>query len=135
MKIVTILLISIVFSGCIGCRAYRRSSLEGTYDLQARDDAGNLVFEGTISLTSVSGEEVRGDCKVVKVTESFGFSKDPGRCEGTRSGDKIFLDLAPGVDDAGVDLEGVWRDGHIEGTWRVRSFAGATLGKFKALRR
>lgn len=135
MKTIAILLILIVFSGCIGCSALRRDPLLGTYDLQAHDYAGNLAFEGTISISSVVNGEVRGSCKLVNVMQSLGFGKD-GPYEGVLSGEKIYIDLAPRMDDGGVDFEGVWREGYIEGSWRIRSFAGdRTLGKFKAIRR
>jgi hypothetical protein len=133
--IVTLTLVLMVGFGQCG-HSHDQSSLVGKYDLQGRDYSGTLIFNGAISLTSHQNAELRGTCKVVKVTEAFeGAVNKDGPCEGKVAGDKVTLYLAPNLYDGGLVLEGDWVEGRITGTWMIESMAGGkTFGTFEAVK-
>ena len=136
MKIILLssLLLLLGLSDCH--RSPNQSSLIGKYELQGHDYSSKLIFNGAIVLTSLENDEVKGSCKVVKVAETFrGSVNTDGPCEGKVSGNKITLYLAPGLSDAGVELEGHWGNGRITGTWRIDSMTGGrTFGTFEAVK-
>ena len=54
-------------------------------------------------------------------------------CEGLIDGDKVNIDTAPFLDDAGLLLEGQSGEGRITGSWRIDGFVTSeVLGKFEA---
>ncbi len=135
MIVLSSLMLLLAFGSCSRSRGH--SSLVGKYDLQGHDYAGQLIFKGTISFTDLNNNQVKGNCKVVKVAQTFrgAVDKKDGPCEGEVSGNKITLDLAPGLSDAGLVFEGQWTDARIDGTWRIESFLGGkTFGTFEAIK-
>lgn len=131
--VISALVLLLGFGNCSHSRD--QSPLVGKYDLQGHDYSGRPIFNGVLSLTSFDNSELKGMCKVVKVAETFeGAVNTDGQCEGKVSGDKITLDLAPGLFDGGIVFEGHWSEGRIEGTWRIESMAGGkTFGTFEAV--
>ena len=113
------------------------TALLGKYELVGHDDAGRLIFTGTILLTSLEQNNLKGQCKVVKATEAFegAIAKD-GPCEGSVAGKKVTLDLAPQLADGGLIFEGQLDDGRITGVWMFDTFGGSKpLGKFEAVKK
>ena len=111
-----------------------RNPLLGKYVLQARDYDGKAIFDGTLSIDTFENGRIKGQCTLTNVNANLGFGKD-GPWEGEVSGEEIVLDLAPQLDDAGMTLEGHWREGYISGTVTVESFAGGRhVGTFEAQR-
>lgn len=134
MIVLSSLVLLLAFGPC--SRSPEHRPLVGKYDLQGHDYAGQLIFKGSISLTDLNSDQVKGHCQVVKVAEAFRGAVDKdGPCEGQISGNKITLDLAPKLSDGGLVFEGQWTDARIEGTWTIESFAGGkTFGTFEALK-
>ena len=136
MRTIGFLMVVIVvgFGHCSQSREQR--PLVGNYDLQGHDYSGKLIFKGAISLTSFENTELNGTCKVVKVENTFeGAVNKDGPCEGKVSGDKITLNLAPGLSDGGLVFEGHWNESRISGSWRIESMLGGkTLGTFEAVK-
>ncbi len=134
MIVLSSLMLLLAFGSCSRSRGH--SPLVGEYDLQGHDYAGQLIFKGAISLTDLNHNQVLGHCKVVKLAQAFRAAVDTdGPCEGKVSGNKITLDLAPGLSDGGLVFEGQWTGTRIEGTWRIESLTGGkTLGTFEALK-
>ncbi|MGH9931402.1 MAG: hypothetical protein ACREA9_19520 [Pyrinomonadaceae bacterium] len=134
----TIVILTLVLMVGFGQCGHSRdqSSWVGTYDLQGRDYSGTLIFNGAISIASHQNNELRGMCKVVKVTEAFeGVVNKDGPCEGKVAGDRVTLYLAPNLSDGGLVFEGHWMERRITGTWMIESMAGGrTFGTFEAVK-
>lgn len=112
-------------------------ALLGRYELVGRDNAGRLIFKGTILVTSLEQNDLKGQCKVVQATEAFeGAVEKDGPCEGSVAGKNVTLDLAPQLADGGLIFEGQFEDGRITGIWMFDTFAGSEpLGKFEAVKK
>jgi hypothetical protein len=109
----------------------------GRYELVAHDNAGRLVFTGTISLTSLEQKHLKGQCIVVREKNApEGLHDENGGCEGLIDGKMVSIDSAPSLDDAGLLLEGQFDDDRITGIWRIDGFATSEpLGKFEAVKK
>lgn len=114
-----------------------QSSILGRYQLTAHDNAGRLVFTGTISLTSLEQDHLKGQCTVVREKNApEGLLDENGGCEGLIEGKMVNIDSAPSLDDAGLLLEGQFDDDRITGIWRIDGFATSEpLGKFEAVQK
>jgi hypothetical protein len=125
------------FSHCSRQPANPQSAMLGRYELVGHDNAGQLIFTGAISLTSLEQAELKGQCKVVKATEAFEGAVDKdGPCEGLVEGNSVTLDLAPSLADGGLIFEGQFDNGRITGIWMFETFAGRKpLGKFEAVKK
>jgi hypothetical protein len=133
--VISALVLVAAFGNCGHLR--NQNTLVGYYDLKGKDYSGRVIFNGSISFTSLENTDLSGICKVVKVSETFnGTVNKDGPCEGKVSGGKVTIYLSPTLSDGGLVFEGDWSEGRIAGTWRIESFAGAkTLGTFEAARK
>lgn len=113
------------------------TALLGRYELAGHDNVGRLIFTGTILLTSLEQNDLKGQCKVVKATEAFeGAVEKDGPCEGSVADKKVTLDLAPQLADGGLIFEGQFDNGRITGIWMFDTFAGSKpLGVFEAVKK
>lgn len=109
----------------------------GQYELSAHDNSGQLVLTGTISMTSLEQNDLKGQCTLVwKKNAPEGLLDENGNCEGLMDGKMVSIDSAPSLDDAGLLLDGEFNDGRITGVWRVDGFATSPpLGKFEAVKK
>ncbi len=114
-----------------------QSPMLGRYELAAHDNSGRLVFTGTISLTSLEQNHLKGQCTVVREKNApEGLLDESGGCEGLIDGKMVSIDSAPSLDDAGLLLEGQFDDGRITGIWKIDGFATSEpLGKFEAIKK
>lgn len=113
------------------------TALLGRYELVGHDNAGQLIFTGTLLFTSLEQNDLKGQCKVVRATEAFeGAVEKDGPCEGSVAGKNVTLDLAPQLADGGLIFEGQFEDGRITGIWMFDTFAGSKpVGKFEAVKK
>lgn len=114
-----------------------QSSVLGQYELSAHDNSGRLIFTGTISLTSLEQNHLKGQCTIVREKNVPASLRDESAsCEGMMEGKTVTIDSAPSLDDAGLLFEGQFNDGRITGVWRVDGFATSPpLGKFEAVKK
>jgi len=109
----------------------------GRYELEGRDNTGQLAFAGTISFVSIEQNHLKGPCKIIRqqnAPEEL-FEKD-GNCEAVIDGKKISFDSAPSLDDAGLLLEGEFDGEAIRGTWKLDAFATSKpVGTFDAVKK
>lgn len=115
----------------------RQTTILGQYELSAHDKLGKLMLTGTISLTSLEQNHLKGQCTVVWEKDApEGLLNEQGSCEGLIDGKMVSIDTAPSLDDAGLLLEGPFDDGRITGVWRIDGFATSEeMGKFEAVRK
>ena len=113
------------------------SPILGRYDLTAHDNAGRLAFTGTIALTSLQENHLKGQCTVVREKSApEGLLDESGGCEGLIDGKAVSIDSAPALDDAGLLLDGQFDNDRITGIWRIDGFATSEpLGKFEAVQK
>lgn len=114
-----------------------QSSVLGQYELSAFDNSGQLMFTGTISLTSLEQTHLKGQCTIVwEKTAPEGVFDEKGNCEGLIDGKMVSIDSAPFLDDAGLLLEGMFDNGQITGIWMLDGFfTSEPLGKFEAVKK
>jgi len=112
-------------------------SIPGEYDLVARDNAGQLVFTGTISLVSLEQNFLKGQCRIVKEKNALeGLLDKSAGCEAFIDGKQLSLDSASSTDDAGLLLLGQLDEGRIIGIWTIKGVTiGPPLGKFEAVKK
>ena len=124
-------------SYCDRHRASPQSSVLGQYELSAHDNSGQLVFTGTISLTSLEQNHLKGQCTIVREKNApEGLRDESAGCGGMMDGKMVTIDSAPSLDDAGLLFEGQFNDDRITGIWRVEGFATSPpLGKFEAVKK
>ena len=132
--LVSALVVVAVFGNCGQLR--KGNMLVGYYHLTGKDYSAKVIFNGSMSFTSLEHSELSGICKLVKVSEDFeGSINKDGPCEARVSGSDVTVYLSPTLSDGGLVFEGHYTEGRIIGTWRIESFAGAkTLGIFEAVR-
>ena len=108
--------------------------LLGHYELVGFDHSGRRAFTGSISLTSQEQNLAKGQCKLSRQKDADEALVDQNtRCQASLEAEKITVDFAPSLDDAGLFLEGELQDGRMSGIWLVRSLAGnQSGGKFEA---
>lgn len=114
-----------------------QNAVLGRYELVGHDNSGQLVFTGTISLTSFEQNHLKGQCIIVKEKSApEGIVDKNGNCEGRADGAMINIDTAPLLEDAGLLLEGQFEHGRITGIWKIDGFATSEpLGKFEAVKK
>ena len=114
-----------------------QNSILGRYELAGHDNAGRLVFTGTISLISLKQNLVEGQCTIVTHEPApEGLFEKNGICEGLMDGNKLSMDMAPYLDDAGLLLEGQFDKARISGMWMLDGFVTSEpLGKFDAVKK
>lgn len=138
-QLLTLLSLILVIGACSCDRGSTspRNPLLGEYQLVAYDNSGRLAFTGTISLTAVEQDHVKGQCAIVREKNApERFLDQTSECEGLIDGDKVNIDTAPLLDDAGLLLEGQSGDGRITGSWRIDGFVTSeVLGKFEAVKK
>ena len=134
---VFVLIVVMLSAQCSRHTADLQHPLLGRYALAGYDDSGRLIFTGEISLVSLERNFVKGQCTIKRERDAPGALHDhSGDCGGLFDGKKLDLDLAPGMDDAGVLFEGEFGDGRIKGVCQFDSFVGARpFGRFEAVRR
>jgi len=115
----------------------QQNSVLGQYELSAHDNSGRLVFTGTISLTSLEQNHLKGQCVFLRQKNApENLQDESGVCGGEMDGKKISIDSAPFLDDAGLILEGQFDNGRITGKWRIDGFVtSGPLGNFDAMRK
>lgn len=133
----TVLTLVMGFAQCNRCPGSRQSPILGLYEVAAHDSSGRLIFTGTISLSSLEQNLVKGRCTIKwEKNAPDNFLDEDGDCEGLIEGKDISIDSAPAMDDAGLLLEGQFNDDRITGIWKVESFATSPpLGKFEAVKK
>lgn len=132
---VACLILLLGFAQCSRRSTSPQSSMLGQYEIRGHDSSGRLVFTGTISLTSLEQNHLKGQCTVAwEKNAPEGLLDENGGCEGLMDGKMVSIDSAPSLDDAGLLLEGQFDDGRITGIWRIDGFATSEpLGKFEAV--
>lgn len=138
-QLVALLWLILVLGACSGDRGLTspRNSVLGEYQLVAHDNSGRVVFTGTISLTALEQDHLKGQCAIVREKDAPERLLDQtSECEGLIDGDKVSIDTAPFLDDAGLLLDGQSGDGRITGSWRIDGFVTSeVLGKFEAVKK
>ena len=109
----------------------------GHYELTGYDVTDKIIYTGTMSLLSLEGTHLKGNCTIKPEKDApEGLLDQNSRCEGIVSGRTVEVDLAPFLDDAGLLLEGQLDNDRIAGVWRLDGFATSQpLGRFEALKR
>lgn len=127
----------IALSQCDRYSNKNRNPILGRYELEGRDNTGQLAFSGTISFDSIEQNHLKGPCKIIRQPNApNGLFEKNGNCEALIDGKKVSLDSAPSLDDAGLLLEGEFDGKAIRGIWKLDAFATSTsLGTFSAVRR
>lgn len=139
-KVIPAVLCILLLMGLCQCTRHPnkpQSTLLGRYTLTAHDNSGRLAFTGSISLTSVEQNLLKGQCSIVREpTAPAGLLNQTPRCEALMDGKAVTVDLAPNLSDGGLILEGQFEDGRITGIWRLEGFVGTPpLGKFEAVKK
>jgi hypothetical protein len=113
-----------------------QSPLLGEYRLTGDDNSGRLAFTGSIALTSLEQNHLKGRCAIVwETTAPDGLLDQNSLCEALVEGTAVSFDLAPMMDDAGVLLEGQFDGTRITGIWKIDGFATSPpLGRFEAVK-
>lgn len=139
MKTVLTILLIILLLGFCQCHrdVSRDNPLLGRYELVAHDNAGQLVFTGSITIESQEQNFVKGKCVIVRQKDAPETLFDQNsRCEALVNGNSIDFDLAPSMDDGGMLLEGQLNNGVISGVWKLDGFVtSGPLGKFEAVKK
>lgn len=139
MKQLIVLVWLILVIGACSNRTFTspRNPILGEYQLFAYDNSGLLAFTGTISLTALEQDHLKGQCTIVREKNAPKNLLDQSSgCEGLIDGKEVNIDTAPFMDDAGLLLEGQSGDGRITGSWRIDGFATSeVLGKFEAVQK
>ncbi|MBI3578064.1 MAG: hypothetical protein HY089_01470 [Ignavibacteriales bacterium] len=105
------------------------------YTYKAYDSNGNVVVEGTFSLTINKAGEVSGSWAFEKRGQSdkIGPQVGTGSLNGKKDGSAISINLNPGWADNNVFLNGKIENGKITGKWSWSTFIGPTSeGNFEA---
>jgi hypothetical protein len=141
MKKVTTAVLVITLVMCV-CQCSRnttkpQSPLLGRYTLTAHDNSGQVAFTGSISVTSLDQNHLKGQCAIVREkTAPNGLLDQNSLCEALVEGTAVSFDLAPMMDDAGILLDGQFNEGRISGIWRIDGFATSPpMGKFEAVKK
>jgi hypothetical protein len=137
MKVViAILALSVLLGACNRKPANSQDPRLGDYVLSGYDNSGQLLFTGTISLESLEQDHLKGDCTIsMNENAPEGLLDNRGACEGLIEGNKVEMDSAPMLDDAGFLLEGEFDGGSIKGIWKVDGFfTSEPLGTFEAVK-
>lgn len=123
----------------VGCQRQPKNShpLIGQYQLVAHDHDGRLMFTGSMDLVSIEQSYLEGRCTVVREKDApQGLFDQKGNCAALIDGKKVEFDFAPGLDDAGLLLEGEFEAGRMSGIWRLDGFATSEpLGRFEAIKK
>lgn len=139
MKPILAALLLTLLTGFAYCSRHHnpQSAILGQYELAGYDDAGRLVFTGTISLMSLEQNHLKGRCTIARGEYApEGLLEKDGGCEGLMDGKQVSIDLAPFLDDAGLLLEGPFDGERMSGTWMLDGFATSRpLGKFEAVKK
>jgi hypothetical protein len=140
MKKTLLALIPLIFSiGFTNCnrRPKPASSMLGQYEFVGVDHSGKRAFTGTIALTYQKGTFANGQCKIIKERDAALTIWDENpRCEATLDGNKITIDFAPSLYDAGLIFEGDLGDDRMVGHWMFKSVVGSVPeGKFDAVKK
>lgn len=127
----------VAFSQCDNYGNKNRNPVLGTFELQGRDNTGQLAFAGTISFDSLELNHLKGPCKIIRQQNaSERLFETDGNCEALMEGKKISVDSAPSLDDAGLLLEGEFDGKAIRGVWKLDGFVTSqSLGTFDALKK
>ena len=135
--LISSLLLLVAISQCDKHSNKTSNSILGRYELAGRDNSGQLAFAETISFVSIDQNHLKGPCKIVRQQNAPErlLDKD-GNCEALVDGNKISLDSAPSLDDAGLLLEGEFDGVTIRGIWMLDGFVTSEpLGKFEAVKK
>ncbi len=95
MKTALIIGSLLLLLGIGGCsrNSDSRNPLLGRYELVGRDNSGQIVFTGTISLESLEQNYLKGKCSIIKLKNApEGFMEKDGRCEGLVEGKNLSID-------------------------------------------
>ena len=136
LVIIATLALSFVLGACNRKPAAPQDPRLGGYVLSGYDNSGQFIFTGTISLRSLEGNFVKGECTLSrKENAPEGLLDDDGPCEGLIDGNRFDLDFAPMLDDGGFLLEGEFDGGRLHGVWKLDGFfTSEPLGKFEAVK-
>jgi hypothetical protein len=138
-QLVALMWLILVIGACSCDRGFTgpRHSVLGEYQLSAYDNSGRVAFTGTIVLTTLEQDHLKGRCAIVREKNApEGLLDQNSECEGLIDGDEVNIDTAPFLDDAGLLLEGQFGDDRITGSWRIDGFVTSeVLGKFEAVQK
>jgi hypothetical protein len=136
MKIILFMSLSslVAISQCDRYNSKYRNPILGRYELTGRDNTGQPAFAGTISFVSIEQNHLKGPCKIITQQNApEGLFEKDGNCEAIMDGNKISVDSAPSLDDAGLLLEGEFDGKAIKGIWKLDGFVTSNpLGTFAA---
>ena len=131
-----ILSISILLGSCHRNTNQPLDPRLGRYVLSGYGSSDELIFTGEILFTSLEQNYFKGHCTVVREKNApHGVVDQSGDCEALIEGNKIELDFAPSLDDAGLIIEAEFDDGSLDGVWKLDGFVtSGPLGKFVAVK-
>lgn len=108
-----------------------------TYAYNAFNSSGNVVVNGTMTVTQLDTTSVTGTWSFVAVrpAEKIGPQVGTGTLTGTIQKSSISINLNPGWADNNVFLQGTVSSDRITGRWMWSTFIGPTAeGPFEAVR-
>lgn len=101
----------------------------GEYSYTARDSGGKTVIAGTLKLTDVKGESIKGtwNLKQVGPGDKLGPQVGTGDFVGQIGQEgNISINLNPNWADNNIFLNGKFQKGELTGDWHFSTFAGPT---------
>ena len=116
------------------------NTILGEYNYYVYDSGGSKIAEGTLSITSLENNQLKGQWNLKAVgntkTKNIELLLGKSQFEGMLKGGKISITSNPGMNDNNVFLNGEFHENELKGTWNCSTFAGPiSKGKFEAKRK
>jgi hypothetical protein len=108
------------------------------YQYTGYDKNRTKIVEGSLSVTSVESDRIKGKWQLHKVgnPENIGPQIGSGDFEGQIAQDKVTINLNPNMADNNVNLRGKFDGKSFSGTWSFDGFAPRiNQGSFEAKRK
>lgn len=133
------LLLTLAFSlsGCASLKAVKQAKPFplGDYSYTGYDRNGKKIVEGSISITSLEKDSIRGEWRLEQVgqAEHIGPQVGAGALTGTVAESSVYINLNPNMADNNVNLVGQIDKGRYSGKWSYNGYAGSmNYGTFEA---